>query len=76
MYCPETIIFHNRFLLVMRHDKHDYCSRPVPFAQVINPLRYQVTIKPGCKSRLTINKDAWLWLKLQNITWPIRRLFK
>jgi hypothetical protein len=53
MFDPDRIVFSSRLLMVIRHEKTDR-SGPAPLNEVLNPLRYSVTLWPGTTKWRTI----------------------
>lgn len=78
MYCPEHILINNRWLFVMHWQRADIRRQYVTWAEVLNPLRYEINVRMGGKIRLTLNDDAWLNRSFSNITWWLwrRRLWE
>lgn len=71
MFCPHTITFNSRLLLISRFDGADYHG-PVPLGIRINPLRYSLTLWPGTPRNRTINRYGWLSRKLSDALFAIR----
>lgn len=68
MFCPETICYNGKHLLIMRWDRADYGCRRAPLLERVNVLRYQVTIIFG-QRRLRINPKGRLALHWSNLNW-------
>lgn len=73
MYCPHTITFNSRFLMITRHERTDY-HFGAPLKEKLNPLRYSVTIFPGTSRNRTFNRDGRLARTLSDILFMIRAL--
>lgn len=68
MFCPESVIVCTHHLYIVRHEKADY-HRGTPWAEVLNPLRYQINF--GCPPRFTINKGAKWNMRAANLAWKL-----
>ncbi len=75
MFSPQTVIFNNRQFLIMRHERSDY-HHGTPMSEILNPLRYSLTIWPGQTKRITINKNGKLALRVSNFIWRFRHPLK
>lgn len=71
MYCPHTIVFSTRLLMITLHTKADYMVR-VPLVERLNLLRYSCTLHPGTKRHFTINKDGAAATWLANALWRLK----
>jgi hypothetical protein len=72
MYCPHTITFNSRLLLITRHERTDY-HFGAPLGERLNPLRYSLTFFPGTPRNRTINKNGRLARLLSDFIfriWP------
>jgi hypothetical protein len=70
MFCPQTIVFSSKPLMIVRHERSDYhCG--TPWAEVLNPLRYSFTLWPGTERWTTFNRNGWLARKLSDINWNV-----
>ncbi len=73
MYCPEHILINNRWLFLMHWQRADIQRQYVTWAEVLNPLRYEVTIRFKDRNLFTLNDDAWLNRAFANPTWKLWR---
>lgn len=70
MFCPSTIVFSSRRLMVIRHERSDY-HFGTPLGERLNLLRYQITLWPGTEHRRTFNQDGKLALHWSNFNWHL-----
>jgi hypothetical protein len=76
MYCPHTIVFDSKFVMIIRHENGDY-YRGTPFLERVNLLRYELTIVTGAH-HFVINRNGRLALHWANLNWFLwkRHLWK
>ncbi|MEY9375980.1 hypothetical protein ABIA10_001850 [Rhizobium leguminosarum] len=72
MYCPEHLIFRSEHLWVWHYQRADVRRQYVTWAEVLNPLRYEVNVEFG-KRRLCINSGGKLNRAFSNLTWALYR---
>lgn len=75
MFCPETIVFNRRWLIICRHEESDY-HVATPLREVLNPLRYEFCFRPGTPHRWYVNKDARLHVAVDNLVYRLKCRFR
>ena len=78
MNCPEHLIADWGRVQIWHHQRADVLRKYVSWAEVLNPLRYEVCVGPGPGRFVHINDDAFLNRQLQNVCWALwgRRRFE
>lgn len=78
MNCPEHLIFNAKWLQIWHHQRADVQREYVTWIEVLNPLRYEICFGAGPGRYCHINEDAWLNMRLSNLTWKLwrKRQFK
>lgn len=71
MFCPETIVFNTRWLMLTRYEKTDYIGTRAPLGERFNILRYAITFRPGRPSNYTINRNGILARKWSDLNWAV-----
>lgn len=66
MHDTSHIVLNTRLLMITRHESADY-HVPAPWSEVLNPLRYSITLRPGRADHVTLNENgrAALWVANQ-----------
>lgn len=79
MYCPEHLIFQRKFCQIWHIQRADVPREYVKWREVLNPLRYQISVGRGPGRFWTWNDDAWMNRAVSNLwfrVWGYRKYQK
>lgn len=71
MNCPEHLIFTSQHLQIWHIQHADIPRRYISWAEVLNPLRYEIAVGRGPGQYLIINKDACWNRAASNLRWKL-----
>ncbi|WP_299830629.1 hypothetical protein [uncultured Roseobacter sp.] len=74
MNCPEHLMLDAKWLMIWHHQSADIRREYVSWAEVLNPLRYEICIGQGPGRYWHINDDAVAWHLLRNAIWRVKTL--
>ena len=72
MNCPEQYVISTKHLKVLHWQKADVRREFVTWAEVLNPLRYEISIGLGPGRYWTLNNDAWMRVAWSNFWWRLK----
>lgn len=73
MNCPEHYVLSTKYLKILHWQRADVRREYVTWREVLNPLRYEVSVGfgPGC--HWTWNDGAWMRIKWSNFWFYLRK---
>ena len=72
MNCPEHLVLDRRWLQIWHIQHADVPRRYITWAEVLNPLRYEICVGAGPGRYWHWNDDAWLWAAWRNFLFRVK----